>query len=553
MWLRGRSTPTAKGERVKKFFEDAGPLWIKVGQLLALRTDLFAIEFCQILGTLQFRAGGFPTEAVRAVIQEDLGATPEELFTEFDPLPFAGASLAQVHKAMLPGREGWWVVKVQRPDVVQVFERDMSILATIIGFIQWTGYYHEMRWEELMSEIRQVFLEETDYRYESANTARMGKVLRPRGVVVPRVSKLHCTRRLVVMEYVDGVVMSDYIAAFRKNPDEARAWARANNIRPSKVARRLFLTFLRQIFEDNFFHGDLHPGNILLLKNGRFAFIDFGTVGSMDADFVRTYYLSLRSQAQRQYTRSLDYILLLCPELPPYLNLPRLREQFTACFRRWELKMAMDSLDYHERSLMAVSQDISLVLGEHRVITSWALVKVSRTWSTLDGSLAYLIPMANYGRLLLEYFARADARAASLGSIRHALPILTTRLHEIARLLDVATEAGSYLGPIQRKRALAFEAVNSKIAYVFATTFRIAKYALWGTCLVLLYRFVEVEFGGPHDLPDLPLIHQLARMLPRYEYEVEVGSVIVLFYLGFKSMQLTVRFREKDSPDQKTA
>jgi ubiquinone biosynthesis protein len=198
-------------------------------------------------------------------------------------------------------------------------------------------------------------LEELDYRYEAAHLRRMKASLRRHRIYVPKPYVDYCTPRVLVMEFVPGVLMSDYIAMRKHDPARLVTWQEANNVDPEKVARRLFCSTLRQLLEDNLFHADLHPGNILLLKNSRVALIDLGTVGTVEQEFLRTYRLSLNALVARDFARAADYTLHYAPEAPT--NVLRLREDLVRCYRLWEAKTHLRNLDYHQKSLGSVGTE----------------------------------------------------------------------------------------------------------------------------------------------------------------------------------------------------
>src|SRR6516165_2556839 len=174
----------------------------------------------------------------------------------------------------------------------------------------------DLRWEEMLWELDQIVAEEIDYRFEASNMRRMRKSLWPHRVYVPKVFPSYCTKQVLVTEFIDGVLMTDYIRMLGDDPQRCAAWCAENKIRPRLVARRLYNSLLRQLLEDNLFHGDPHPGNIMLLRNSRIALIDFGTVGSMEREYHQKFGLLFKAMAGQDYAKSADLLLLLSGALP---------------------------------------------------------------------------------------------------------------------------------------------------------------------------------------------------------------------------------------------
>ncbi|MCB1822390.1 MAG: AarF/ABC1/UbiB kinase family protein, partial [Candidatus Competibacteraceae bacterium] len=420
LWLRltGRRTPEMHARRLREVFEQMGGLWIKVGQLLSLRADLLDEATCRELSQLQYRAVGFPPEVARAIIEKDLDQPLGDVFTEFELTPLAAASICQVHKAVLRHTRTSVVVKVQRPEVTQSFLRDMRLVRRLINMLIGFNVAPHLRWRDFLWELEQIMLEELDYRYEASHLRRMKASLRGHRVYVPKVYRRLCSPRVLVMEFVAGVLMSDYITVRNHDPARLSIWLETNNVKPTKVATRLFCSTLRQLLEDNLFHADLHPGNILLLKNSRVALIDLGTIGTVEQEFLRTYRLSLNALANRDFSRAADYSLHYAPEVPT--DVRRLREDLVRCYRLWEAKTHLRNLDYHQKSLGSVGTESGQVLMTYKVPVNWALLKISRTMTTLDASLSYLMPSASYTRLFKSYLRQARRRQLQGGIMRRA-------------------------------------------------------------------------------------------------------------------------------------
>jgi ubiquinone biosynthesis protein len=489
LWLRlrRRYTPQASARRLRLLIEDMGALWIKVGQLVSLRTDFLSPAMADELSKLQFRTIGFPPEESREIIRTELGADPDQLFADFDEVPFAAASICQVHMARLRESGLQVAIKVQRPYVALDLERDFRLIERLLGLLDRFKIMPHLKWDSLLWELRQVLREEVDYRYEASNLRRMRKSLKRHGIYVPRMFEEFSTRRVLVMEYVPGVLMSDYVEALRSDRPRLDAWLRENNVDPGKVGTTIFRSFFRQLMEDNLFHSDLHPGNVLLLRDSHVCLIDLGSIGSNDINFLRLYALNMAAVGRRDYHRAIDYVFLLCEELPQ-VDLSPLKAEVIRCYRDWDAKLALDDVPYHERSIASVGGASGKVLIEHKVAASWQFLKISRTWTTLDAALNFLLPEANYVKLIGGYFREAKERQKQRMKKLGVSGLAVRTYSEFA-------EAAMLHGSIMRRKARGFEGWIGHAMGWISTGARWASWLALGGMVVAFWILWEWAFG----------------------------------------------------------
>ncbi|WP_027133351.1 ABC1 kinase family protein [Geminicoccus roseus] len=487
-WFR-KDFEEANAKALRAIFEHFGGLWVKLGQLLSLRTDMFSAAMCRELSRLQFEAVGFPVKDAVASIEAELGGPLMRFFSRFDMEPFAAASIAQVHRAVLRETHEVVIVKVRRPGIKQAFEGDLKALQRMVRIIGWLRLGPHMRWGDAVWELEQMMREELDYRYEAANLDRMRKSLKAHGVHVPRPYFHLSTDAVIVMEYVPGVLMSEYIEVASHDPERAEAWCAANGIRPKKVAQRLFISALRQLLEDNLFHADLHPGNIMLLRNNRVALIDMGTIGTMEREFLELYLMSLRSLAQKDFSRAADYLLRLCPDLPT-LKLTSLRRDLIRSYRNWEARTHLRNVPYHEKALSSAGSDSGKILYKYKVQPTWTFMRVSRTWATLDASMQFLIPNANYMKLFDRYFQNARYRALRGQGLRRSLE------KSVSRMVEAVHEYDLLLRPLLRNETLSLTGSVSKLASMGAVILRGLVYAFGFGLIFAMF----AHFKNQHDI-----------------------------------------------------
>jgi ubiquinone biosynthesis protein len=255
------------GVSLRDALQEAGGIFVKFGQLLAARTDLVPAPIALELSSLQDDVLALPAAAVLEVIGRELGHPAGELFAEFDETPLAAASIAQVHRARLHGGEQV-VVKVQRPEVERLVERDLDILCRLAGAVEErAAWARQIGSVALAHGFADNLNEELDFRIEAQNMTTIATY--DGGLRTPTVYREFSTRRVLVEEWIDGQKLRDAQPAL--DPLERQL-----------LARSLLEGILGQIFELGVFHADPHAGNVLVDRDGRIVLLDFGSVGRLD-------------------------------------------------------------------------------------------------------------------------------------------------------------------------------------------------------------------------------------------------------------------------------
>ena len=520
--LSGSETLVADFAReLRQTIERMGGLMVKVGQLLALRLDLLPAEVCSELTKLQDRSWGVPFEHVKQVIERELGIPFEEAFMEFEEKPFAAASTSQVHRARIPTVEGIVIVKVQRPDVEKNFSQDLKLIQFLLSAIKSSGFQSYLDWDSMSTEVGQIVQEEMDFRYEAANIERMKSTLRDHDIYVPTLIPSHSSKRILTTEYVPGILMSDYIRVAKTDPERLATILHLNNIDPLLAGKRLFESFFRQMLEDNLFHGDLHPGNIMLLRDSRLCLIDLGAIGSLDTHFLRYYRRSLQALGERDYDTALDYSLMMCDSLPGE-NIEGIKAQLTQCYRQWDARMNIRSLPYHDKSIGSIGVAVGAVLRKNRVSSSWQLLRVFRTWGSMDASLNYLIPNADYRSLIEGYFQGATTRMQT-----HLKQMGVAEI--LFRLTDRVTEL-SDLSVLSLREKAVRKHVEPKVN-LFNVLVGEIKTVLWGGTIVALWIFLHQYATFAISWLPINQYSIWANSVPYLAPEVWFGLFVVLLYL----------------------
>lgn len=267
-----RKEPINLPQRLRKSFERLGPVFIKFGQFLSLRPDLVPENYIKELEKLQDSAPAFPFSEVKKIVEKELGPI-NKLFKDFNRKPIASASVSQVHKAKL--KNGKLVaVKVQRPGIKEIFEKDTSLLLFIATLLEkHFNLFNQYGIIDFVKEFRRWSADEINFNTEASNAKLLRQNFKnSKDVLIPQVIK--SSEKTLVMEFVDGMELS--------NIGQVKKLKKKNYI---KFVDSAYEAVLRMIFDHGFFHADPHPANILVLrKSNRIAFIDFGIVGYFDEE-----------------------------------------------------------------------------------------------------------------------------------------------------------------------------------------------------------------------------------------------------------------------------
>lgn len=361
-------------ERIRLAFEELGPTFIKFGQILATRPDLVPMSLVQELRKLQDRVPPFGADEARKQIEEELGSAIEEVFTEFDETPLAAASIAQVHKAKLA--DGTVVaVKVRRPQLGQIIATDLDVLAGLAQlFEEKIPESRSFNPVAIVKEFRKSITREVDFRREALSIHKFARNFADDpAVAVPGVHDEHSTEKLLVMDHIDGIKVTDR---------EALAEA---GIDCGEIASKGVRFVLEQIFAHGFFHADPHPGNIFILPGNIICMIDYGMMGSVDPERIDDILALLMALLMKD----VDRIVKLFFKLQLVDEDADLRE------------LRADSLDlidrYYEVPLESI--DIGRFIGDifevgvrHRVRVPADLLLMGKALATIEGIARDLAP-----------------------------------------------------------------------------------------------------------------------------------------------------------------
>lgn len=273
-WLPSRSRDAPTGERVRRALEDLGPIFVKFGQILSTRRDVVPADIADQLALLQDRVPPFPAREARKIVEQALMLPVDQAFKQFDDAPLASASIAQVHAAeLLDGREV--VVKIVRPGIAKAIRRDLRLMYLLAEIAErFLTDARRLRPVGVVAEYEKTILDELDLVREGGNASQLRRNFEDSSLLyIPEVYWPYTRENVLVMERIDGIAITD------------RTALRQAGIDLRMLAERGVEIFFTQVFEHNFFHADMHPGNIFVSRDlpqePRYIAVDFGIVGTL--------------------------------------------------------------------------------------------------------------------------------------------------------------------------------------------------------------------------------------------------------------------------------
>lgn len=399
--------PSRRPQLLHRYLESSGGGFIKLGQVLTVRYDLLPPQYCDALTDLLDHLPPAGFESIRAIIERELGHPLNEAFATFDPVPVSTASVAQVHRArILSGEEV--AVKVIRPGADREMRADFAILAFAARLFRLLPLSSRFDLVGLVDELRELNREELDFRSEARNCAALRDVMSGDGVphYAPAVYSSLSTRSVLTMEWLEGTSLREVLSAVARNDAAALARLAEIGIDPREVACTLFRSILTQCFTHRLFHADPHPGNILVLRDGRIGYVDFGMLGSIDeAAWSRQF--RLNAAISREDIDAAYQVFLEALEPLPRHPLSLLEVTFKRRLQRWILAARYPSLDIAERSYVTFLRDVFDAVRREGLRMSWMDLRLNRTLMISDIVILALSPDLERLPLLRQYFSEA--------------------------------------------------------------------------------------------------------------------------------------------------
>ncbi len=421
----------SRGERIRRALTDLGPIFIKAGQVISTRRDLLPDDVAEELAKLQDRVPPFSGKLARKMIEKSLGQPLHEVFQSFDPVALASASIAQVHAVtLLDGREA--VVKVLRPDIKKIIERDVDLLFFIARLVdRYSVEGRRFKPMEMVEEVQHTLFDELDLMREGANASQLRRNFQHSDMLyIPEIYWAYSRADLLVMERIDGIPVHN-IAALR-----------AAGVNMKKLAERGIEIFFTQVFRDSFFHADMHPGNIFVstddLDNPHYIAVDFGIVGSLSTYDQRYLAENMLAFFKRDYQRVAE-LHIASGWLPPDTRIDQFEGAIRAvCEPIFERPLKDISFGQLLLRLFQAARRFNINIQPQLILLQKTLMNIEGVGRQLDPDLDLWTTAAPF---LEKWMKKQLGLRAFLRRIRDNLPFWSEKLPEVPGLIfDVLSE-----------------------------------------------------------------------------------------------------------------
>jgi ubiquinone biosynthesis protein len=424
----GRRFSAPRGERLRTALERLGPIFIKFGQVLSTRRDLLPLDVADELAHLQDRVPPFPAAQARAIIEAELKRPLDTVFAQFDDVPVASASVAQVHFAtLLDGREV--AVKVLRPGMLAVIDDDLAILHMLARWVErLSADGRRLRPREVVAEFDTYLHDELDLVREAANAAQLRRNMADLPLIlVPEMHWDLCTRKVCVMERMTGVPISQ-VGRLREAGVDLK-----------KLARDGVTIFFTQVFRDGFFHADMHPGNIQVsiaaATFGRYVALDFGIIGTLtetDKEYLAQNFIAF---FRRDYKRVAE-LHVESGWVPPGTRIDALEGAIRAvCEPQFDRPLKDISLGQVLMRLFQTSRRFNVEIQPQLVLLQKTLLNVEGLGRQLDPDLDLWTTAKPF---LERWMDEQVGPRALLRRLKDEAPLYAKLLPELPRLLHGA-------------------------------------------------------------------------------------------------------------------
>ena len=376
------------GERIRKVCEELGPTYVKLGQILSTRKDLFDQNIINELIKLRDNVEVFDTQVAINILTEELNQPLEKVFEEFNQTPIAAASLGQVYEAKLKTGETV-IVKIQRPNVEEIIKSDIEILKSISTSLVDLKKDLNIDIESIIGDFEAKILRELDYNFESINAIKFQNVFsKTNEVYIPKVFMESTTKKVLVMEKIVGVKLSNI------NKIKQLGW------NTKKISEIGIKSLFKQIFEYGFFHADPHPGNIFVINENCIAYIDFGMMGIIDRKMLNL----LNSIALAAIDKNIDRVIYLLMELDVIsydTNIGGLQQDLLYLMHYYY------DAPIEKLSLGDIINEVFRFCRTYKIVLPSQLVILAKSLITLEGTARDLDPkfsMTSAGKSFIKYY-----------------------------------------------------------------------------------------------------------------------------------------------------
>lgn len=424
----------SKWEKMRLVCEELGPTFVKFGQLLSNRPDVFPEAFVKEMEKLQDSVPPLAGEVAKGVIESELGKPVTELFEWFEIEAFASASMAQVHKARLKSGEQI-VLKVQRPGIKDMIEADIKVMYYLAEILsKRIPSLKSFDPVGLVRNFEESIIKELDFIHESVNIQRFhnnfSKDESDEGNIhSPKIYSVHTTSKVLAMEYIEGIKISDTVKLSQQGYDLPL------------IAKRLAVSYFKQIFNYGFFHADPHPGNLLVLPDNVICYLDYGMMGSIvrkDLEALGSLFLSIKSKDVRRIIRAIQQL----SDTTVIRNYRELENDVTEFVQNYSFR------DVHQNEMSTAMLQLKDLIIKHGLKVPTHFFLLIRSMVTIEGVITKLDPKLDLLKLIRPFLLRLVAK--------HYNPVQFAK-----RIFNSVYELGMYMEDFPRDIKNAMRKINS--------------------------------------------------------------------------------------------
>jgi ubiquinone biosynthesis protein len=522
---------------LRRELERLGGVFVKVGQLLSLRTDQFPWEICREFANLLDRVVPFSGAVAERIVEEELQTPVAELFTAFERQPLAAASIGQVHVGWLRATGEKVAIKIRRPGIAEQVHIDLALATTFARVLDFINVFNSQRLTPVIVELRRIMDEELSYLEEARATDDIRRTLRGRPHIhAPRVHFDLTTDRVLTMEFIEGLPASALLRAIENDDAEALALFERLGVDRKKLARRFFRAVIQQIYEFDVCHIDPHPGNLILMPGNQICMIDFGSVGYFGPALRERMERVAHAMALNDVDGAVDATLASWEPLP-LRDVAGFKAELKPILQRMMNNGASKHGDPNLKSNGRMLVESTRLAAKYGIQAPWDQLRFSRLMWGYDTIVVALAPDFNFAREFRLYVAARMRRKMRDNLSRERLGEFVFGMTDIVAGLprDLKDLRYHAMNAFRRTDHLYMHSV-SKASYVGKMAAEYALIALAVPLGWLLWRRVD----GGQEVVDAWLADHLPIAAPWWL------CALLLAHLLIRLQQVRVRFSDLD-------
>lgn len=376
------------GEKIRRAIEELGPTYIKLGQILSTRKDLLDQDIIDELSKLRDNVEEFDTELAKSIFKSEIGLDIDKVFKSFNDKPIGAASIGQVYEASLDSGEEV-IIKIQRPNIESIIKSDLEILKSMAIALKDFKKDIDIDLIQIVEEFQTQLMRELDYNFEALNAMKFRKIFaKSDDVYIPEVYEKYTTKRILVMEKIIGVKLSD-VNKIKKLGWDTKAI--------SEIGVR---SLLKQVFEHGFFHADPHPGNIFILSQKTISYIDFGMIGIVDKKSLNLLNEIAIALVEKNVDRII-YILMEMDVVNTEVDMSAIRQDLLYLIHYYY------DVPLEKISITDILNEVFRFLRKYKISIPAQLLTLAKTIITLEGTGRELNPdfsLSSMGHEFMKYY-----------------------------------------------------------------------------------------------------------------------------------------------------